>query len=71
LTTGGHIRIADHWQAITALSGHLDADDVRLLGVNVDSIAYQQYTDPIYVKTQLNVLKMLDFGIDIKPFKLN
>jgi integrase len=66
-----NVKLSDYWQAITALTGHLDDDDKRLLGVNVDSIAYQHYTDSIYVKTQLNVLKMFNVSIDISTLKID
>jgi integrase len=62
--------VAKYWQAITALSGHLDEDDMRIFGIDPNSISRKRYSKELNVSKQLDALKLLNFGVDIKPLKL-
>jgi integrase len=65
-----NVDIATHWQAITALSGHLDEDDMRIFGIDPNSMSRKRYSKELNVKKQYESLKLLDYGIDIKPLKI-
>lgn len=60
----------EHWEAITALSGHLDEDDMRIFGIDSRSESRKRYSKELSVKKQFETLKLLDYGIDIKPLKI-
>lgn len=58
------------YEARNALSGHLDKDDVAAMerqGYDSDSEGEVTYTKDLNVKRQMELLTMLDYGIDLQP----
>jgi integrase len=66
-----NVNLNEHGQAITALSGHLDQDDIRAFGFDQKSMAFIRYGKELNVKNQQETLKLLNYGIDIKPLKID
>lgn len=57
-----------NWYAVTALSGHLDKDDIqglKLQGFDSESAAFRRYSKDLNVAMQLNTLNLLNYEIDL------
>lgn len=63
--------ITKHAQAVTALSGHLDQNDVKAFGFDQESMAFVRYSKELNVKKQHDTLKLLKYGFDIAPLKIS
>lgn len=63
--------IAKHGQALTALSGHLDQDDIKAFGFDQESMAFIRYSKELNIKKQYDTLKLLKYEINIVELKID
>ena len=59
-----------HWNAVQALSGHLDDDEMKALGIDPKSPSRKVYSKELNVRKQYDTLKLIDYGIDINELKI-
>lgn len=63
-----NLNMMEHGEAVTALSGHLDKDDMaaaKVQGYDVAAEAFVTYGKDLNIKRQYETLKLLDYGIDL------
>lgn len=59
--------MSEHGEAVQALLGHLDKDDINVLqaeGWDTGAETFVTYTKDLNIKRQFETMKLLDYGID-------
>lgn len=65
-----HLELSFHnAKLLKSLAGHLDKFDTALIGAVQDDITFDRYGKDYKVKRQWELIKQLDYGVDLGPLK--